>query len=88
MPFHSSTSAPELPETCKAAVEVPFPPAYLTAAFKSPTSVQLEPFQLALLAFAGGVPPPKNNPAVDVPAPPASYLAVFTLEISVHDEPL
>jgi len=47
----------------------------------------LVPFQVSVLAIAGG-PPPAANAAVDVPALPKFCLAVFKSFTSEKEEPL
>ena len=56
----------------------------LLAVFKSPTSVQLDPFHVSLFATFAVVNPPKAKAAVLVPAPDKSLLAVFKSFTSVQ----
>ena len=69
---------------------MPSPAIPLLAEFKSPTSVQLLPFQDSHKATLAGTNPPKNKNAVlEAPAPDAIFLPVllFKLEPSVQLEP-
>ena len=76
----------------KAIAEVLFaaaPLTFLLAVFKSPTSVQLVPFQLSFIfrTTFDGFSPPNAKADVDVPEPPTCFLAVFILLTAVQFVP-
>ena len=86
-PFQDSVSPTvgDLPPNAKADVFVPAPAKFLIAVFKSPTSVQLLPFQVSLTASLVDVYPPNAKAAVLLaPAPAKESLAVFKSPVSVQ----
>ena len=86
VPFHDSLiDELGLPVIAKAAVLVPVPAIPYLAVFRSPTSVQLDPFHNSLTATGAPVKPPKANAFVLLdPAPPPFLLAVFKSVVSVQ----
>ena len=92
MPFQDSVRASVVsPPKANAAVFVPAPPKPkpFLPSFKSPTSVQLEPFHVSANAAGpfgalGKIVPPKANAAVDVPQPAKRDLALFKSPTSVQ----
>mgnify|MGYP003139071099 CR=1 FL=1 len=76
-----------VPAIAKAEVVVPAPPPPHRAVFKSLTSVQVDPFQISVMAVAGGTSPPKHKAAVLVPAPAFQNLSVSRPVSAAQDVP-
>ena len=68
--------------------DAPIPLRYLLPSFKSPTSVQVDPFHVSVKTLAPGPPPNASVAVFGAPSAPAiPCLASFQSPTSVHEVP-